>query len=118
MFRIALRRALKQNEHIPRASAAARGIGFRQPLHAGHQDPGGDTPRAQRPDDQSAHRPQQPGPTRAPERQLAETDGQNAAAGAPYDQAHPAIATWTQSSAADRGTNELTLDDLKAMQQS
>ncbi|MFJ5798568.1 hypothetical protein [Streptomyces decoyicus] len=56
--------------------------------------------------------------TRAPERQLAETDGQNAAAGAPYEQAHPAIVTWTQSSAADRGTNELTLDDLKAMQQS
>ena len=30
-------------------------------------------------------------PTRAPERQLAETDGQNPAAGAPYEQAHPAI---------------------------
>lgn len=30
-------------------------------------------------------------PTRAPERQLAETDGQNPAAGAPYEQAHSAI---------------------------
>lgn len=30
-------------------------------------------------------------PTRAPEHQLAETGGQNPAAGAPYEQAHPAI---------------------------
>ncbi len=66
MFRIALRRALKRHEHVPRASAAARGTCFRQPLHAGHQDPGGDTPRAQRPDDQSAHRPQEPGPDQGP----------------------------------------------------
>ncbi|WP_236246985.1 hypothetical protein [Streptomyces sp. CC210A] len=50
--------------------------------------------------------------------QLADTDGQNTAAGASYDKAHPAILAWTQSSAADRGTNELSLDDLKAMQQS
>ncbi|MFE2187918.1 hypothetical protein [Streptomyces sp. NPDC059455] len=28
----------------------------------------------------------------------------------------PAILAWTESSAADRGTNELTLRDLKAMQ--
>ncbi|MCP9213267.1 hypothetical protein [Streptomyces cucumeris] len=50
--------------------------------------------------------------------QVADTEGQNTAAGAPYEQAHPAILTWTQSSAADRGTSELTLHDLKAMQQS
>ncbi|MCZ0983795.1 hypothetical protein O1L60_44320 [Streptomyces diastatochromogenes] len=49
--------------------------------------------------------------------QLAETDGQNTVAGASYEEAHPAILAWTQSSAADRGTNELSLADLKAMQQ-
>ncbi|MEN8651731.1 hypothetical protein ABCR94_14160 [Streptomyces sp. 21So2-11] len=52
--------------------------------------------------------------------QLAETDGQNTAVGTSYsrEDAHPAILNWTQSSAADRGTNELSLGDLKAMQQS
>ncbi|MHB6904066.1 hypothetical protein [Streptomyces sp. CB02959] len=50
--------------------------------------------------------------------QVADTDGQNTTAGASYEQAHPAIVAWTQSSAADRGTNELMLSDLKAMQQS
>jgi hypothetical protein len=49
--------------------------------------------------------------------QVADTDGKNTAAGAQYEHAHPAILAWTQSSAADRGTNELTLHDLKAMQQ-
>ncbi|WP_435059720.1 hypothetical protein [Streptomyces sp. bgisy060] len=49
--------------------------------------------------------------------QLADTDGQNTVAGASYEEAHPAILAWTQSSAADRGTNELSLADLKAMQQ-
>ncbi|MFE1764036.1 hypothetical protein ACFW81_07445 [Streptomyces angustmyceticus] len=48
---------------------------------------------------------------------VAQTDGLNAAAGVSYEDAHPAILAWTQSSAADRGTNELTLDDLKTMQQ-
>jgi hypothetical protein len=47
--------------------------------------------------------------------QLADSDGQNTAAGAEYNQAHPAILAWTQSEAADRGVNELTLRDLKAM---
>ena len=47
--------------------------------------------------------------------QLAETDGTDTAAGTPYDRAHPAILDWAQSKAADRGTNELTLRDLKAM---
>ncbi|OIJ95443.1 hypothetical protein [Streptomyces colonosanans] len=50
--------------------------------------------------------------------QVADTDGQNTAAGPRYEKAHPAIVAWTQSSAADRGTNELTLSDLKAMLQS
>ncbi|MFD9817336.1 hypothetical protein [Streptomyces sp. NPDC059080] len=48
--------------------------------------------------------------------QIAATDGKNTAAGAKYEQAHPAILAWTQSSFGDRGTNELTLQDLKAMQ--
>ncbi|WP_234433887.1 hypothetical protein [Streptomyces rimosus] len=49
--------------------------------------------------------------------QLAETDGQNTAVGTSYsrEDPHPAILNWTQSSAADRGTNELSLSDLKAM---
>ncbi|MFF4753340.1 hypothetical protein ACWD5R_32760 [Streptomyces sp. NPDC002514] len=50
--------------------------------------------------------------------QVAATDGQNTAAGTPYEKARPAILAWTQSSAADRGANKLTLRDLKAMQQS
>jgi hypothetical protein len=50
--------------------------------------------------------------------QVAASDGQNTAAGTDYDVAHPAILAWTQSQAADRGVNELTLHDLKAMQQS
>ncbi|MFF4741286.1 hypothetical protein ACFY2W_36195 [Streptomyces sp. NPDC001262] len=49
--------------------------------------------------------------------QVAATDGENTAAGAPYETAHPAILAWTESGAAQRGTNELTLRDLKAMQQ-
>lgn len=49
--------------------------------------------------------------------QVAATNGQNTAAGTPYEQAHPALLAWTQSSAADRGTDELTLHDLKRMQQ-
>nr|WP_231512687.1 MobF family relaxase [Streptomyces rimosus] len=49
--------------------------------------------------------------------QLADTDGRNTAVGTSYsrEEAHPAILNWTQSSAADRGTNELSLSDLKAM---
>lgn len=47
--------------------------------------------------------------------QLAASDGQNTAAGASYEEAHPAILAWTQGSAADRGTNELSLGDLQAM---
>ncbi|MEV7864267.1 hypothetical protein [Streptomyces hirsutus] len=39
-------------------------------------------------------------------------------AGTPYEDAHPAIVAWTQSTAADRGTNELTLSDLQAMLES
>ncbi|MEV5567917.1 hypothetical protein AB0L54_34440 [Streptomyces sp. NPDC052196] len=52
--------------------------------------------------------------------QLAETDGQNTAVAASYarEDAHPAILNWTQSSATDRNTNELSLSDLKAMVQS
>ncbi|GHD46937.1 hypothetical protein GCM10010317_023130 [Streptomyces mirabilis] len=48
--------------------------------------------------------------------QVADTDGRNTAACASYEQAHSAILAWTQSSAADRGANELTLYDLKTMQ--
>ncbi|MFC9751239.1 hypothetical protein [Streptomyces niveus] len=48
--------------------------------------------------------------------QVADTDGENTAAGASYEAAHPALVAWTQSSAADRGTNELTVQDIKAMQ--
>ncbi|WP_240512833.1 hypothetical protein [Streptomyces griseoruber] len=48
--------------------------------------------------------------------QVAVSDGQNTAAGAVYEKAHPAIVAWTQSKAADRGTNTPTLSDLKAMQ--
>jgi hypothetical protein len=49
--------------------------------------------------------------------QVADSDGQNTAAGTEYEVAHPAILAWTQSQAVDRDANELTLDDLKAMQQ-
>ncbi len=49
--------------------------------------------------------------------QVATTNGENTAAGTPYEKAHPAILAWTQSSAAERGTNELTLHTLQAMQQ-
>ncbi|MGW1902246.1 hypothetical protein ACWCQB_33790 [Streptomyces hirsutus] len=48
--------------------------------------------------------------------QVADSDGQNTAAGTPHEAAHPALVAWTQSSAADRGTNELTVQDIKAMQ--
>ncbi|WP_405681130.1 hypothetical protein OG239_00555 [Streptomyces sp. NBC_00868] len=50
--------------------------------------------------------------------QLAATDGTNTAAGASYEEGHPAILAWTQSGAAERGTNELSLADLKALQRS
>lgn len=50
--------------------------------------------------------------------QIADTDGHDTAAGTQHEPPHPAILTWTQSEAADRGVNELTLRDLKAMQQS
>lgn len=39
--------------------------------------------------------------------QVVGTDGRNMAAGASYEQAHPAILAWTQNSTADRGANEL-----------
>jgi len=39
--------------------------------------------------------------------QVVGTDGRNTAAGATYEQAHPAILARTQNSAADRGANEL-----------
>jgi hypothetical protein len=39
--------------------------------------------------------------------QVVGTDGRNTAAGASYEQAHPAILAWTQNSALDRGANEL-----------
>ncbi|MER8225402.1 hypothetical protein ABTZ58_33585 [Streptomyces sp. NPDC094143] len=44
--------------------------------------------------------------------QVAATDGQNTAAGTDHTEAHPDFVAWTQSSAADRGTNTLTLSDL------
>ncbi|MEY9839469.1 hypothetical protein [Streptacidiphilus sp. EB103A] len=47
--------------------------------------------------------------------QVADTDGKDTTVGTPYHRAHPAILEWTESEAADRGTNELTLRDLKAM---
>ncbi|MFD3666124.1 hypothetical protein ACFWVF_36890 [Streptomyces sp. NPDC058659] len=50
--------------------------------------------------------------------QVADTDGQNTVAGTRYEDAHPAILSWAESKAADRGTNELSLSDLKAMQRS
>ncbi|MGW7099675.1 hypothetical protein [Streptomyces sp. NPDC054838] len=50
--------------------------------------------------------------------QLADSDGQSTAADAAYEKAHPAILACTQSGAAERGTNELSLGDLKAMQRS
>lgn len=50
--------------------------------------------------------------------QVATTDGQHTSAGAQYEDAHPAILAWTQSKAADRGTNELSLGDLQAMLES
>ncbi|MGY0021207.1 hypothetical protein [Streptomyces sp. cg35] len=49
--------------------------------------------------------------------QIADSDGRNTAAGAPYETAHPAIVKWAESPAVWRGTNELTLQDLKALQQ-
>ncbi|MFD8932280.1 hypothetical protein [Streptomyces mirabilis] len=48
--------------------------------------------------------------------QVVGTDGRNTAAGATYEQAHPAIPAWRLSSAADRGANESTPHDLKTMQ--
>ncbi|MFE5595998.1 hypothetical protein [Streptomyces sp. NPDC056549] len=50
--------------------------------------------------------------------QVAATDGQVTAAGAPYARAHPAILAWTQSSAVEQGARELTLIDLKEMRRS
>ncbi|MFG3429422.1 hypothetical protein [Streptomyces californicus] len=46
---------------------------------------------------------------------IAENDGRPTPAGAPYEDAHPALVAWTKGSAAERGTNELTLHDLQAM---
>ncbi|MFD9571962.1 hypothetical protein ACFWBI_19170 [Streptomyces sp. NPDC059982] len=42
---------------------------------------------------------------------------ENTAAGASSEEAHPAIRAWAQGGAAKRGTNELSLGDLKAVQQ-
>ncbi|MGX1762066.1 hypothetical protein ACWIG5_35035 [Streptomyces lydicus] len=50
--------------------------------------------------------------------QIAKNDGGTTAVGVPYEDAHPAIVAWTQSPAADRGTNELSLSDLQAMLES
>lgn len=50
--------------------------------------------------------------------QIARNNGGTTPAGTPYEDAHPAIVAWTQSSAADRGTNELSLSDLQAMLES
>lgn len=50
--------------------------------------------------------------------QVARSDGTTTAAGVPYERAHPAIRDWTQSKAAERGTNELSLSDLRAMLES
>lgn len=50
--------------------------------------------------------------------QVARNDGGTTPAGVPYEDAHPAILAWTQSKAADRGTNELSLGDLQAMMES
>ncbi|GAA4668002.1 hypothetical protein [Streptomyces youssoufiensis] len=50
--------------------------------------------------------------------QIARTDGETTPAGTSYEQTHPAIVAWTQSSAAERGTNELTLRDLQHMLES
>ncbi|MFD0229304.1 hypothetical protein ACWGPD_25255 [Streptomyces hirsutus] len=50
--------------------------------------------------------------------QIARNDGGATPAGTPYEDAHPAIVAWSQSTAADRGTNELTLSDLQAMLES
>ncbi|WP_254406351.1 hypothetical protein [Streptomyces sp. AC627_RSS907] len=50
--------------------------------------------------------------------EVATTDGQHTIAGALYEDAHPAILAWTQSKAADRGTNELSLSDLQGMKAS
>lgn len=47
--------------------------------------------------------------------QIAATDGENTTAGSPYDQADPGILAWVESFTADRGTNELTLQDLRAL---
>ncbi|WP_274036392.1 hypothetical protein [Streptomyces sp. MMBL 11-1] len=46
--------------------------------------------------------------------QIARNDGRPTPAGTSYDDAHPAMVAWTQSSAAERRTNELTLGDLQA----
>ncbi|MFF0142365.1 hypothetical protein ACFYRN_38740 [Streptomyces sp. NPDC005227] len=50
--------------------------------------------------------------------QLARSDGTTTAAGASYEVAYPTIREWTQSKAAERGKNELTLRDLQAMLES
>lgn len=47
--------------------------------------------------------------------QIARNDGGTTPAGTRYEEAHPAILAWTQSKAAERGTNELSLGDLQAM---
>ncbi|MET9956294.1 hypothetical protein ABZ135_32770 [Streptomyces sp. NPDC006339] len=45
--------------------------------------------------------------------EVAATGGKNTAAGAPYEKADPGILAWTESP--HRTTNELTLQDLKAL---
>ncbi|WP_435598383.1 hypothetical protein [Streptomyces anulatus] len=47
--------------------------------------------------------------------QLARNEGGPTPAGTRYEDAHPAIVAWTQSTAAERGTNELSLSDLQSM---
>ncbi|WP_254404503.1 hypothetical protein [Streptomyces anulatus] len=47
--------------------------------------------------------------------QIARNEGGPTPAGTRYEDAHPAIVAWTQSTAAERGTNELSLSDLRSM---
>lgn len=47
--------------------------------------------------------------------QIAHSNGTLTPAGTRYENAHPAIVAWTQSTASERGTNELSLSDLQSM---
>ncbi|MFI1226248.1 MULTISPECIES: hypothetical protein [unclassified Streptomyces] len=47
--------------------------------------------------------------------QIARNNGGPTPAGTAYEYAHPAIVAWTQSTADERGTNELSLNDLQSM---